>query len=74
MKKDELTKFDKILLRKRAVVESVFDQLKNVNQIEHSRHRSPVNFLLNLIGGLAAYSLQEKKPAIDIQFSGLVTV
>ncbi|MBI4748020.1 MAG: IS982 family transposase, partial [Acidobacteria bacterium] len=40
--------FDKILLRKRAVIESVNDQLKNQSQIEHSRHRSPTNFMVNL--------------------------
>jgi len=45
---------DKLLVRKRAVIESINDQLKNISQIEHSRHRSPVNFLVNLIGGLIA--------------------
>lgn len=43
----ELT--DKLLLRRRAIIESVIDQLKNISQIEHSRHRSPVNFLVNLV-------------------------
>ena len=45
---------DKLLLRKRAV-ETIIDQLKNVSQIEHSRHRSPINFLVNLLCGLIAY-------------------
>src|SRR6185436_7662190 len=40
---------DKILLRKRAIIESVNDQLKNISQIEHSRHRSIINFFVNLI-------------------------
>ena len=46
----------KILLRKRAVIESVNDHLKNMCQIEHSRHRSGFNFLVNLMAGLAAYT------------------
>lgn len=55
---------DKILLRKRSVIETINDQLKNICQIEHSRHRSNVNFLVNLIAGIAAYCLFEKKPSI----------
>ena len=47
---------DKVLLRKRAIIESVNDQLKNICQIEHTRHRNPINFLANLLGGLIAYS------------------
>lgn len=58
--------FDKFLLRKRVVVESVIDQLKNISQIQHSRHRSIPNFMLNIIAGLAAYSLQNKKPSMNI--------
>ena len=58
---------DKLLLRKRAVVESVIDQLKNISQIEHSRHRSPMNFLVNLLAGLAAYCLQPKKPSLNLK-------
>jgi len=57
---------DKILLRKRAVIESVNDQLKNICQIEHSRHRSVFNFLVNLLARLVAYTYQEKKPSLDI--------
>lgn len=50
--KNRLVKLmDKILLRKRAVIESVNDYLKNICQIEHSRHRSPLNFLVNLLAG-----------------------
>lgn len=57
---------DKLLLRKRAVIESVNDQLKNISQIEHSRHRSPFNFLVNLLAGLVAYCYQPKKPSLDL--------
>jgi len=61
--------FDKILLRKRAVIETIIDQLKNISQIEHSRHRSPTNFLVNLISGLTAYTYQEKKPSLTSNWS-----
>lgn len=68
MKNTPMNMTDKILLRKRAVIESVNDELKNICQIEHSRHRSPVNFLANLISGLIAYQLLPKKPHIQCQF------
>lgn len=59
---------DKILLRKRALIETINDELKNICQIEHSRHRSFINFLTNLISGLIAYSFLPKKPAIKCEF------
>ena len=59
---------DAILLRKRAVVETIIDQLKNIFQIEHSRHRSPKNFLTNLFSALIAYNFTDKKPGIKIKF------
>ncbi|SFI17491.1 Transposase DDE domain-containing protein [Nitrosomonas sp. Nm34] len=49
MKNKLLPLFDKLLLRKRSIIEAVNDPLKNISQIEHSRHRSPVNFFVNLI-------------------------
>jgi len=55
---------DRILLRKRAIVESVIDQLKNISQIEHSRHRSVSSFLVNILCGLIAYARQPKKPSL----------
>jgi hypothetical protein len=57
---------DKLLLRKRAIIESINDQLKNICQIEHSRHRSPANFLINLLGGLIAYCHLPKKPSLGL--------
>jgi hypothetical protein len=51
-----VTLADKLLLRKRAIIETIYDQLKNICQIEHTRHRSPVNFLAHLVCGLIAYS------------------
>ena len=55
---------DKLLLRKRVVIESLIDQLKNIWQIEQSRHRSFTNFCVNLLGGLIAYCHQPKKPSL----------
>jgi hypothetical protein len=57
---------DKLLLRKRAIIESMVDELKNVCQIEHSRHRSPRNFRVNLMAGLIAYRHLPKKPSLDL--------
>jgi hypothetical protein len=56
---------DKIMLRKRAVIESVNDFLKNICQVEHTRHRSVTNFLVNLLAALAAYSFLPSKPSIN---------
>ncbi len=58
----------KILLRKRSIIETINDQLKNISQIEHSRHRSPFNCFVNIICGLIAYSFQPTKPAINHQY------
>lgn len=55
---------DVILLRKRAICETIIDQLKNTFQIEHSRHRSPKYFLTNLFSALIAYNFTEKKPSL----------
>lgn len=57
---------DKLLLRKRSIIETINDQLKNISQIEHSRHRSPINFLVNLFAGLIAYCHQPKKPSLHL--------
>ena len=63
---------DKLLLRKRAIIESIIDQLKNISQIEHSRHRSPANFVVHLIAGLIAYSHQDKKPGLHLDEHALL--
>jgi hypothetical protein len=57
---------DKLLLRKRVLIETINDQLKNVSQIEHSRHRSLANFLVNVLAGLLAYCHQPKKPSLQV--------
>ena len=66
MKNRILPLIDKILLRKRAVIETINDELKNICQIEHSRHRSLHNFLVNLLSGLVAYSFKPQKPSINL--------
>ena len=58
---------DKIMLRKRAIIESVTDQLKNSSQIEHTRHRSVTNCFVDLVAGLIAYTWREKKPSLNIR-------
>lgn len=57
---------DKLLLRKRAIIETVNDELKNIAQVEHSRHRSFENFIVNMLGAIAAYCVFPKKPCIHV--------
>ena len=66
MRAQVLAALDKLLLCKRALIESVNDELKNVCQIEHTRHRSPYNFLVHLLAGLVAYCHQPKKPSLHL--------
>jgi hypothetical protein len=63
---------DKLLLRKRAIIETIIDQLKNISQIAHTRHRSPVNFVVHLVAGLIAYSHQDKKPGLHLDEHALL--
>jgi hypothetical protein len=64
MKNKLMPLIDKLLLRKRALIESLFDQLKNIAMLEHTRHRSPINAMVNWMGALIAYSYQPSKPSI----------
>ena len=66
MKKKFISLWDRALLKKRFIIETVNDQLKNISYIEHSRHRSIHGFMLNLIGGLIAYCLKDDKPNLDL--------
>ena len=54
------------MLRKRSLIKTVIDQLKNISQIQHTRHRSPTNYLVNILAGLAAYTHQPKKPSLHL--------
>ena len=67
MLQKRLPLFDELMLRKRALIESVYDFLKNTCQIEHTRHRSKSNWLVNLIAGLIAYSFLPKKPELKFK-------
>ena len=79
MKNRLMSLTDKALLRKRAIIESIIDQLKNISQtcselvesIEHTRHRSLANFMVNLLSGLVAYCHKAKKPSLHIQRAAL---
>ena len=51
----------------RYFIETVNDELKNIAQVEHSRHRCFDNFIVNLLGAIAAYCLFPKKPCINVQ-------
>ena len=65
---------DKLLLRRRSILETITDQLKNISQIEHTRHRSLANFMVNLVGGLIAYCHQPKKPGLALDLPQLEAV
>jgi len=67
MKNKLMPIFDKLMLRKRAIIETIYDQLKNISQIEHTRHRSGFNFLVNIVSALIAYTYQQKKPSLNIR-------
>jgi transposase len=66
--------WDKLLLRKRTLLETMNDQLKNISQIEHTRHRSVTGFMVNLLAGLVAYSYQPKKPSLGIRRNPMLPV
>jgi IS5 family transposase len=66
MKNKLLPLIDKILLRKMAIIETVNDELKNIYNLEHTRHRSPINAMVNWLGALIAYTYRQKKPSLKI--------
>jgi hypothetical protein len=66
--------WDKLLLRKRALIETINDQLKNISQIEHTRHRRVPGFMVHLMAGLVAYSYQPKKPSLGIRYDPRLSV
>ncbi len=74
MKTRAIALWDKIMLKKRFIIETVNEQLKNITQIEHSRHRSVSGFMLNLIGSLIAYCHKKDKPTIRIDESDMKTL
>ncbi|MBC7807041.1 MAG: IS982 family transposase [Akkermansiaceae bacterium] len=70
MEQPRLTVMNAFLLRKRAIIESVIDQPKNISQVEHTRHRAFTGFLWNLAAALIAYCHQPKKPSLNLPKSG----
>jgi Transposase DDE domain len=69
MKNHLMRLHDKLLSRKRCIIETIIDQLKTISQIEHSRHRSPLNCMVNILCGLIAYCHQPKKPSLNLHFA-----
>ena len=66
MKSRLIPLFDKLLLRKRAIIETIIDQLKNIMQLEHSRHRGVPHYFADILAGLIAYTYQEKLPSLNL--------
>ena len=66
MKKKMLSAFETFFLDQRGIIETIIDQLKNLYHLEHTRHRSPVNFLVNTVAALIAYTWRENKPGIKL--------
>jgi hypothetical protein len=64
MKEKIITPMQNFYLSKRGLIETVNDQLKNICQIEHTRHRKPANAFVNLVAGLIAYTFKQRKPSI----------
>lgn len=58
---------DRLLLRKRAIIETINDELKNTAQVEHPRHRSSDNFIMNILGAITACCMFPQKPCINTQ-------
>ena len=74
MKPRLMSYFDRLLLRRRAIIESIIDQLKNVCQIEHSRHRATSGFLWNLLAALIAYCHLPKKPSLNLRETSAIAI
>ncbi len=72
MKAKAITLSDRAMLSKRYIIETINDQLKNISQVEHSRHRSETGFMLNVISGTVAYCLKEKNHVLNYHPVNLV--
>jgi hypothetical protein len=66
MKPQLMPLYDKLMLKRRSIIETINDQLKNISQIEHSRHRRVNNFFVNLVAGLIAYCRRPYKPSLQL--------
>lgn len=74
MKKKAMALWDRAMLKKRFIIETINDQLKNISYVEHSRHRSLSGFMINMLGGLIAYSLKENKPSLNLNAEEINTM
>ncbi len=61
MKNKFMNIYDKLILRKKTIIESIHDELKNIYQIEHTRYRSAINYCIKLISGIVTYNFLPKK-------------
>ena len=68
MKQRLMPLYDRIMLRKRSIIESINDMLKNVAQLVHSRHRSVHNFIMNLLAAMGAYCFFSTKPEVNFDY------
>ncbi|MBP6005651.1 hypothetical protein KA531_01990 [Candidatus Saccharibacteria bacterium] len=66
MKNQLMSLWEKLVLRKRGIIETINNQLKNISQIEHTRHRRPINFIVNLLAGITVYQLRPIKPQLNL--------
>ena len=66
MKAKAMSLWDRAMLSRRFIIETINDQLKNISQIEHSRHRCSNSFMLNLLAGSVAYCLKDNKPTLNV--------
>lgn len=66
MKPEPLSDFDAMLLKKRMLIESVIKEIKTQTQLQHTRHRSFINFQVNMVAALIAYTYLEQKPSLNL--------
>lgn len=64
-----MTLKEKILLKKRSLIETVFGYLKNTLNLEHTRHRSPINAFVHILSTLVNFAIKKHKPSINYNFA-----
>ncbi len=71
MKNRLMTIQDKIMLKKRGFIETIFSSIKSLNTFVHHRHRSPINAFCHIFAGLINYQIREDKPSLENKFSNI---
>lgn len=74
MKNRLMPLWDKLMLKKRSLIESVNNQIKNVFQVEHTRHRSPFNGFINILSALVAFAIYPNKPSLEMSQQEIMTI